>query len=74
MISSVLEDMKPNQIINYVDDSIVLGETFELHLKNLDQALEAFEKAGLILRIEKCKFLTKETEFLGQVISEEGKL
>ena len=48
MISSVLEKMKPNQIINYVDDSIVLGEIFDIHLENLDQALEAFEKAGVL--------------------------
>lgn len=69
MISSVLENMKPNQIINYVDVNIIIEETFDTHPH---QALEAFENAGLIIRIENCRFLTKEKEFRAQVISDEG--
>ena len=72
MISSVLNNMKSTEVINYVDDSIILGKTFEGHLKNLDKALSAFENAGLILKIEKCKLVRQETEFLGQVISPDG--
>ena len=72
MISSVLNNMKSDEVINYVDDSIILGKDFDGHLKNLDKALEAFEKAGLILNIEKCKLVNQEAEFLGQVITPEG--
>ena len=64
--------MKSDEVINYVDDSIILGKDFDGHLKNLDKALEAFEKAGLILNIEKCKLVNQEAEFLGQVITPEG--
>ena len=34
MISSVLNNMKSTEVINYVDDSIILGKTFEGHLIN----------------------------------------
>ena len=64
--------MKNDEVINYIDDSIILGKDFDGHLKNLDKALEAFEKAGLKLNIEKCKLVNQEAEFLGQVITPEG--
>ena len=64
--------MKSDEVINYVEDSIILGKDFDGHLKNLDKALEAFEKAGLILNIEKCKLLNQKAKFLGQVITPEG--
>ena len=72
MISSVLNNMKSDEVINYVDDSIILGKDFDGHLRNLDKALGAFEKAGLILNIQKCKMVNQEAEFLGQVITPEG--
>ena len=46
--------MKSDEVINYVDNSIILGNDFDVHLKNFDIA---FEKAGLILIIEKCKLV-----------------
>ena len=49
-----------------------MGKDFDGHLKNLDKALEAFEKVGLIINIEKCKLVNQEAEFLGQVITPEG--
>ena len=64
MISSVLNNMKSDEVINYVDDSIILGKDFDGHLRNLDKALGAFEKACLILNIEKCKLVNQEAEFL----------
>lgn len=72
MISSVLGHLRHNEVINYVDDSIVLGENFEQHLNNLDKTLEAFSNNGLILKITKFHLVNKETEFLGQKITPDG--
>ena len=72
MISSVLAHMKHNEIINYVDDSIVLGETFDKHLENIEKTLKAFTKNGLILRAEKCDLVKEETEFLGHRVTPQG--
>lgn len=55
-----------------INDSIISGKDFDGHPKNLDKALEAFEKAGLILNVEKCKLVNQEVEILGQVNSPEG--
>ena len=64
--------MKSDEVINYVDYSIISGKDFDWHLRNLDKALEAFETEGLILNIKKCKLVNQEIEFLGQVITPEG--
>ena len=72
MISYVLSNMKNDAVINYDDDSIILEKDLNGHLRNLDKALEAFEKADLILKIEKYKVVTQEGEFLGQGITLEG--
>ena len=72
MISSVLNNMKITEVINYADYNIILGKTFEGHLQNVDKALSAFQNAGFLLKIEKCNLVRQETEFLGQVISPDG--
>ena len=61
MISSVINNRKSSKVINYVDDIIILGKTFEGHLNNLDKALCAFQNAGLLLKIENCKLIRQET-------------
>lgn len=73
MISSSLKNKKSDEVDNYEDDSITLGKDFDEHLKKiLDKALEAFEKAGLKLNIEKCKMINQDAEFLGQVMTPKG--
>ena len=72
MIKEVLGHLRDNKDINYVDDTIVIGETFEKHLVNLQKVLKAFSQNGLILNIDKCNLIREETEFLGQSISAEG--
>lgn len=72
MIGTVLGHIKHNEIFNYVDDMIVLGEDFDKHLKNIEKTLEAFSKSGLILKVEKCHMVKQETEFIGQKITPEG--
>ena len=64
--------MKSDEVVNYVYDSIIFGKDFDGQLKNLDKALEAFKKAGLMLNIEKFKLVNREADFLGQVITPEG--
>ena len=64
MIQSVLGHLGHNEVINYVDDSIVLGETFERHLSNIDKTLEAFSENGLLLKIENVNLSNRKQSFL----------
>ena len=44
--------MSSTGVINYVDDCIIPGGIFEVHLENLIEALTTFENAGLLVKIE----------------------
>ena len=56
----------------YIDDTVVIGRTFEQHLSNLGTVLSRLRQAGLKLQPAKCKLCQKEVRFLGHVISENG--
>lgn len=60
------------QIHAYLDDWILVSETFEEHLLLLKAVLEVFRKAGLKVNREKSHFAKTEVEFLGFLINEEG--
>ena len=50
---------------------LIMGESEQEHLKNLDDMLKRLEAAGLRLKAEKCKFMKAEVEYLGHRISKE---
>ena len=56
----------------YLDDVIIMGISFEDHLKNLALVLERLQDAWLKLKQEKCAFFRKEVLYLGHVVSEDG--
>lgn len=72
MIADVLGHLKSDQLINYIDDTIILGTDFKIQLQNMDQVLKAFADNGLIINIDKCVLIKEEIDFLGQCISNKG--
>jgi hypothetical protein len=56
----------------YLDDMLIYSDTFEEHQKHVNLVQEAFEKAGLHLKPEKCEFHCQEVKSLGVIISTEG--
>lgn len=56
----------------YLDDILVMGETEEEHLKNLDATLEQLEEYGLRVCKFKCEFFQPSEEYLGHVINSDG--
>jgi hypothetical protein len=40
----------------YLDDILIYCNTFEEHQQHIMQVLETFDKSGLHLELEKCKF------------------
>ena len=55
--------MKSDELINYLDDSIILEKDFHGYLRNFDKALGAFDKAGLLLNVENANFSIKKYNF-----------
>ena len=58
----------------YLDDIIVLGESFEHHLDMLKEVFSRLRAANLRVRVnpEKCVFARKSLVYLGHVVTEEG--
>uniref|UniRef100_A0AB38Z1M6 Polyprotein n=1 Tax=Chuta errantivirus TaxID=3078401 RepID=A0AB38Z1M6_9VIRU len=56
----------------YIDDIIVLGETFEQHLLNLETILNTLKNANFCIQPDKSEFCKKEVEFLGFIVTQNG--
>ena len=72
LMNSVLAGLQCTSCLVYIDDIIVVGNSFDQYLSNLQQVLERLKQAGLKVHPSKCQFLQREVTFLGHVISPNG--
>ena len=72
LMNSVLAGLQWSTCLVYIDDIIIVGKTFDEHLKNLQHVFECLKQAGLKVQPHKCQFLQQEVTFLGHVISPNG--
>ncbi|UYV73615.1 K02A2.6-like [Cordylochernes scorpioides] len=56
----------------YLDDIMVMGRTFEEHLRNLQEVFDRFRANNLALNPKKCQLFQKSVKFLGHIVSTEG--
>lgn len=56
--------------VNYIDDILVFSETFEEHMKHIEELMEAIKREGFKLKFIKCNFATHKIQYLGHVIQE----
>ena len=68
-MNRILHDGLFTRCVVYVDDILVFGETKEEHNINLRWVLEQCQQNNVKLKLEKCKFLQQEVEYLGFLIS-----
>ncbi len=68
----ILKDLIPSCCLVYLDDVVVFGSTQAELLDSPKKTLTRYQEAGLTLNPKKCRFLQREINFLGHVISEEG--
>src|SRR5437867_2034858 len=59
---------------SYVDDVAVFSMKWKKHLKDLENVLVSFEKAGMTLKLKKCCFAKKKVSFLGPTVGEGKRL
>jgi hypothetical protein len=72
MIQEVLGELFYTKAPAYIDDINVHSKKFEQHIRDLEEVFKRIRKAGLKLRIDKCKFCFSEIEFLGYIIGKDG--
>lgn len=64
-------DLEPHVFV-YLDDVVVVTQTFEQHLAVLDEVFKRLRDARLTVSIEKCQFCRPEMKYLGYVIDRNG--
>jgi hypothetical protein len=56
----------------YLDDTLIYSDNFKEYQQHVRLVLDAFAKAGLHLKPEKCEFHQQEVKYLALIISTEG--
>ena len=72
VMQSVLSGILGKNILVYLDDIVVLGNTIEEHVGNLVAVLETLRRNNLKINVKKTQFFKQEVEFLGHIINAEG--
>lgn len=72
-VSEALADLiTSGDIVVYMDDILVATVTLEEHMKVLKKLFQLLVANKLELRLDKCRFLQTEIEYLGYYVSEKG--
>ena len=72
LMDLVLAELQWSKCLVYLDDVIILGETFPEHLANLGLVFQRLHTAGLKLQPKKFDFLKHKVTYLGHVVSDQG--
>ena len=68
----VLRGLTWNEVLAYLDDTIVLGKSFDHHVENIRKTLLRFRQYNLKLKPKKCLLFQIELEFLGRKVDRNG--
>jgi len=71
-MQQLLSGFNYRNVIVYIDDILVMTESFEEHIKLLQKLLYTLARNGVKVKTAKCKFFMEEVAFLGHVIGVEG--
>ena len=68
----VLRGVPWEGVVSFLDDIVILGRSFEDHMKNMQHVLSWFRDFKLKFKISKCVLLKRDIIFLGHKVSSEG--
>lgn len=72
MMQKALGNLTYTKALVYIDDIIIYSDTFEQHLKDIEEVLECLRRANVKLGMEKCQFCIDKIDFLGFVVGKDG--
>ena len=72
LMQIILTGLEGKSCFVYLDDILVVSNTFEDHLSHLSEVLMRLRRAGLRLKPKKCLLLREEVPYLGHVLSASG--
>lgn len=71
LIDRVLTDLSPYVFV-YLDDVVVVTQTFEEHVQILEEVFKRLQEAGITISWDKCQFCRPEMKYLGYVVDRRG--
>ncbi|GFV80026.1 retrovirus-related Pol polyprotein from transposon 17.6 [Trichonephila clavipes] len=71
LMETVLGGFSYEVCLVYLDDIIIVGRSFEEHLKNIRRVLQKLKEANLKLSPSKYHLFQREVTYLGHIISAE---
>ena len=72
IMQQILSPLLHNNIIIYIDDILVMSETFEEHAELVGKVLSLLASYRIKVKVSKCEWFREEVVFLGHVISSKG--
>lgn len=70
LMDLVIPPQLREMVFVYLDDLLLISETFEDHLQLLARVAQLLRGSGLTVNISKCKFFMREVKYLGYIIGE----
>jgi hypothetical protein len=64
IMNKALGDLIGKCCLDYIDDIIVFSATYQEHIQNLKEVFCRLHKAGLVIKLEKCRFFQKQVQYL----------
>ena len=71
-MKDLLAEFPWKKVIVYVDDILIMENTFEEHVGLVSQVLNTLLQHGVKIKMDKCEWATSSVEFLGHVVSSSG--
>ena len=72
LMERIFGDQSFQTLLLYLDDVVVFSSSFDQHLQRLELVLGRLRAQNLKLKLSKCRFFTREAQYLGHVISAAG--
>jgi len=72
-VNRVFDDMiRAGKVAIYLDDIMIASKSVEKHLITLTEVFQRLIRNKLELRIDKCRFMEEQCEYLGYIVSKKG--
>lgn len=72
LMDKVLKGLTFKSVLCYMDDVVIISDSFEQHLKDISEVMSRLESSGLNLNPKKCTFATNKAVSLGHELSLNG--
>ena len=72
LMNLLLAGIQWSSCLVYLDDIIVMGKTFQDHLRYLSQVFQRLIDAKLKFKVQKCSFCQESVQFFGHIVSANG--